>query len=76
MTTEEWLAKVRASRPPLTQAQIATLRAVLQPVLPQIRTTASRRAEAAPARAVTEPQAENPTGSSKVRERGSPPPSE
>ena len=47
MTTEEWLAKVRASRPPLTQAQIATLRAILQPVLPQSRADASHRPEAA-----------------------------
>jgi hypothetical protein len=34
MTTEEWAAKALADAPPFTPAQMATLRAIFQPVLP------------------------------------------
>lgn len=50
VTQDEWLQKVLADRPPLTQAQIAVLRPILAPVLPQIRNAAlARETRTAPA---------------------------
>lgn len=54
MSTEQWVAACLASRPPLTQAQIAALRPVFRPVIPQMRAAPAVTAEAAPAR--TAPQ--------------------
>jgi hypothetical protein len=57
MTTEEWLQKVAADRPPLTPAQIALLRPVLAPAVPRIKENAAPTAEAgaAPESLRTEP---------------------
>jgi len=50
MTTDEWLARVLADRPPLSPAQIAVLRPVFAPVLHHMRNAAPVTAtEAAPA---------------------------
>jgi len=57
VTTEEWLAKVLADRPPLTAAQIAVLRPVLAPAIPHMRNAALAATRAAPAMpAPQEPQ--------------------
>lgn len=49
MTTEEWLAKVLADRPPLTPAQIAALRPILAPAIPHMRNAAPAATRTAPA---------------------------
>lgn len=49
MTTEEWLAKRLADRPPLTQAQIAVLRPIFAPVIPHMRNAALAATRTAPA---------------------------
>ena len=54
MTTDEWLQKVAADRPPLTAAQVAALRPVLAPVIPHISAAPADETGAAPAE--TEPQ--------------------
>ena len=54
MTTEEWLEKVAADRPAMSDAQITALRPVLAPVIPHM--TAAPAAEAAAAPAQPEPQ--------------------
>ena len=49
MTTEEWLAKILADRPALSQAQIAQLRPILAPSAPAMRSAAPAvQAETAP----------------------------
>jgi hypothetical protein len=55
MTRDEWLAKVLADRPPLTQAQIAVLRPIFAPVIPHIKAASVTATEAAQNR-ITEPQ--------------------
>ena len=54
MTTGEWVAACLASRPPLTQAQIAALRPVFAPVIPHMRAAPAVTAGAAPARTATQ----------------------
>jgi hypothetical protein len=49
MTTEEWLEKVAADRPAMSDAQITALRPVLAPVIPRMRTAPATEAGAAPA---------------------------
>lgn len=56
MTTEEWLEKVRADRPPLTAAQLALLRPILAPVIPHVTSNAAPTVEAGAAPAEPEPQ--------------------
>ena len=52
MTTEQWLEKTLADRPPLTQAQVAALRPVFAPVIPHMGT--------APVTATTEAATSHP----------------
>jgi hypothetical protein len=49
MTTDEWVAAVLATRPPLTQAQLAVLRPIFRPVIPRTHNAAPALTEAAPA---------------------------
>jgi hypothetical protein len=56
MSTEEWLAKVAADRPPLSDAQIAALRPVLAPIAQYIATAPAAEAGAAAETAETEPE--------------------
>lgn len=55
MSTEQWLEKVLADRPPLTPAQVAALRPVFAPVIPRMR-TAPAATGAAPAMPAPQPQ--------------------
>jgi hypothetical protein len=49
MTTDEWLEKVAADRPPLSREQIAVLRPILAPTVPAMRSAAPAvQAETAP----------------------------
>ena len=40
LTTAQWLEQVRATRPPLSPAQIALLRPILAPAVPRMRDAA------------------------------------
>ena len=55
MTAEEWLAATLADAPPLSQAQIAILRPVFRPVIPQITNAAPARQQEPPVPAMTAP---------------------
>lgn len=48
MTNEEWLAACLATRPPLTQAQIAVMRPIFRPLIPVIEAHTKKRSPAPP----------------------------
>ena len=62
MTTQEWLEKTMADRPPLTPAQVSALRPVLAPAIPHMRDAAPAQTGTAPGPASPHTRKESSNG--------------